>query len=135
MMQRDQEEILAPTKAAHLPIMITQGDQDPVVPVANTRTWAKAMDELGMEHEYIEMAGRDHGNIIWDGMPSSASSPPTPARRRCGRPAPAIELADRWGEKVKTGGWLCRRRQLRCRESPSAMTEGRVRSITVGPRS
>jgi alpha-beta hydrolase superfamily lysophospholipase len=70
MIQRDQEEILAPIKAAHLPIMITQGDQDPVVPVANTRTWAEAMDELGMEQEYIEMAGRDHGNIIWDGMPA-----------------------------------------------------------------
>jgi predicted peptidase len=69
MMQRDQKDLLAPLKAAGLPVMITQGEQDPVVPVANTRTWAAAMAELGMEHEYIEMAGRDHGNIIWDGMP------------------------------------------------------------------
>jgi hypothetical protein len=22
-----------------------------------------------MEHEYVEMPGRDHGTIIWDGMP------------------------------------------------------------------
>jgi len=69
MMQRDQKEVLAPIKAAGLPIMITQGDADPVVPPVNTRTWAAAMNELGMEHEYIEMPGRDHGNIIGDGMP------------------------------------------------------------------
>jgi predicted peptidase len=69
MMQRNQTEILAPIKAANLPLMITQGDQDPVVPVASVRTWATAMSELGMAHEYIEMPGRDHGNIIGDGMP------------------------------------------------------------------
>lgn len=70
MMQREQKDVLAPIKAASLPILITQGDEDPVVPVANTRTWAAAMDDLDIEHEYLEMAGRDHGNIIWDGMPA-----------------------------------------------------------------
>jgi len=69
MMQPDQKAVLAPIQAAHLPLMITQGDKDPVVPAVNTRTWAAAMDELGMEHEYVEMPGRDHGTIIWDGMP------------------------------------------------------------------
>ena len=70
MMQPNQKDILAPIKAAGLPLMITQGDQDPVVPVANSRTWAAAMDELGIaDGEYVEMAGRDHGNIIADGMP------------------------------------------------------------------
>ncbi len=69
LMQRNQKDILAPIQAAGLPIMITQGDQDPVVPAVNTRTWAAAMAELGMDHEYIEMPGRDHGNIIGDGMP------------------------------------------------------------------
>ncbi|HWK41696.1 MAG TPA: prolyl oligopeptidase family serine peptidase [Croceibacterium sp.] len=68
MMQMRQKDILAPIKDAKLPIMITQGDEDPAVPVVNTRTWATAMDEMGMTHEYIEMPGRDHGNIIWDGM-------------------------------------------------------------------
>ena len=69
-MQPNQKDILAPIKAAGLPLMITQGDQDPVVPVANTRTWAAAMDELGIaDGEYVEMAGRDHGTIIADGMP------------------------------------------------------------------
>lgn len=69
LMQPNQKDILAPIKAAGLPLMITQGDQDPVVPVASVRTWAAAMDELDLTHEYIEMPGRDHGNIIADGMP------------------------------------------------------------------
>jgi predicted peptidase len=69
MMQRDQKDILAPIKAAHLPVMITQGDADSVVPPVDTRTWNVALEELAMEHEYLEMAGRDHGTIIWDSMP------------------------------------------------------------------
>ena len=69
MMQREQAGVLAPIKGAGLPVMITQGSDDPVVPAANTRTWAAALAELGIEHEYLEMAGRDHGNIIGDGMP------------------------------------------------------------------
>lgn len=68
MMQPNQKTILEPIKAAGLPLMITQGDNDPVVPATNTRTWAVAMEELGMKHEYIEMPG-DHGTIIADGMP------------------------------------------------------------------
>ena len=69
MMQPNQKDILAPIKAANLPLMITQGDKDPVVPPTNTRTWSAAMKELGINGEYIEMPGRDHGTIIADGMP------------------------------------------------------------------
>jgi predicted esterase len=69
LMQPTQKDILAPIKAAGLPLMITQGDKDPVVPPTATRTWAAAMAELGVTHEYIEMPGRDHGTIIADGMP------------------------------------------------------------------
>jgi predicted peptidase len=93
MMQRDQKDILAPIKAAGLPIMIIQGDQDPVVPATNTRTWAAALGELGMEHEYLEMTGRDHGNVIGDGMPeifrffAAHTRPPRPAPVPPGRPA------------------------------------------------
>jgi predicted peptidase len=92
MMQREQKDVLAPLKAARVPVMITQGDQDPVVPAVNTRTWAAAMDELGMEHEYVEMPGRDHGTIIWDGMPeifrffAEHTRPPRPAPVPPGRP-------------------------------------------------
>jgi predicted peptidase len=69
MMQANRKDILGPIKAADLPVMITQGDQDTVVPPTNTRTWAAALDELGIDNEYIEMPGRDHGSIIADGMP------------------------------------------------------------------
>jgi predicted peptidase len=94
MMQRDQQNILAPIKAAGLPIMITQGAEDPVVPATNTRTWAAALDEFGLEHEYLEMPGRDHGTIIADGMPeifrffAEHRRPPRPAPVPPGRPAP-----------------------------------------------
>lgn len=69
LMQPNQKDTLAPLKTAGVPVMITQGDADPVVPATGTRTWAAAMDELGLTHEYIEMPGRDHGTIIADGMP------------------------------------------------------------------
>jgi poly(3-hydroxybutyrate) depolymerase len=64
MMQRDEATLLGHFKDAKLPLMITQGDADNVVPPAGTRTWAAAMDSLGMEHAYIEKPGLDHGTII-----------------------------------------------------------------------
>ena len=69
MLQPREKEILGGMQQAHVPVMITQGDADTVVPPTNTRTWAAAMDELKMPHEYIEMPGRDHGTIIGDSMP------------------------------------------------------------------
>ncbi|MBO9669146.1 MAG: prolyl oligopeptidase family serine peptidase [Sphingobium sp.] len=71
MMQPTQKDILAPIQKARLPLMITQGDKDNVVPPTNTRTWAAAMDDLKLpDHRYIEMEGRDHGTIIGDSMPA-----------------------------------------------------------------
>jgi predicted peptidase len=71
MMQPTQKDILAPIQKARLPLMITQGEKDDVVPPTNTRTWAAAMDEMKLpDHRYIEMEGRDHGNIIADSMPA-----------------------------------------------------------------
>jgi len=52
-----------------LPMMIVHGDEDTAVPVAVGRTWAETMRELGMTHEYIEVPGGDHGNVIGIGMP------------------------------------------------------------------
>ncbi len=46
----------------HLPIIVLQGDQDPLV--ESTRIWVAAMRELGMRHEYIEVAGGDHSLVI-----------------------------------------------------------------------
>ncbi|MBO9575152.1 MAG: alpha/beta fold hydrolase [Sphingobium sp.] len=71
MMQPTQKDILAPIQKARLPLMITQGDKDNVVPPTNTRTWATAMDDLKLtDHRYIEMEGKDHGTIIADSMPA-----------------------------------------------------------------
>jgi poly(3-hydroxybutyrate) depolymerase len=69
MMESYRAEILAPIKAAGVPLMIIQGDMDPAVPVENTRRWAETMREMGLKQEYIELAGGDHGTVIWDGMP------------------------------------------------------------------
>jgi poly(3-hydroxybutyrate) depolymerase len=64
MMQPGEATLLEHFKDAKLPLMITQGDADDLVPPAGTRTWAAAMDRLGMEHAYIEKPGLDHGTII-----------------------------------------------------------------------
>jgi predicted esterase len=53
----------------NLPMMIVHGDADTVVPVAQGRSWAAAMRELKMTHQYIEVPGGDHGNVISIGMP------------------------------------------------------------------
>lgn len=68
MMQRDEKTLLGHFKEAKLPLMITQGADDNIVPPAGTRTWAAAMDALGMEHEYLEKPGLDHGTIIGPSM-------------------------------------------------------------------
>jgi poly(3-hydroxybutyrate) depolymerase len=69
MMQPTQREILGTMRDSRIPVMIVQGGMDTVVPPENTRTWAEAMKELEMPHEYIELPNGDHGNVIGDGMP------------------------------------------------------------------
>lgn len=55
--------------AKHVPMMIVQGDQDPLVPVAGVREWVEKMKQLGITHRYIEEAGGDHGSVIGSGIP------------------------------------------------------------------
>ena len=55
---------LAPAK--DIPMIIVQGDQDPLVPVAGVRQWIDQMKELHITHEYIERAGGDHGTVLND---------------------------------------------------------------------
>jgi predicted peptidase len=69
LMQKDQRDYLGKIKKADIPVMIVQGGEDTVVPPVNTRTWADAMKEIGMKHEYKELPGGDHGTVISDGMP------------------------------------------------------------------
>lgn len=40
------------------------GDEDGVVPVERSREWVRAMQELGMEHVYVEAPGGDHSSFI-----------------------------------------------------------------------
>ena len=52
-----------------MPVILIQGDADTAVPVENTRRWAEKLKELKMTHEYKEIVGGDHGNVISGGMP------------------------------------------------------------------
>jgi len=56
-------------KVRDMPVIIVQGDEDTAVPVANTRQWADKLKELNMTHQYLEIAGGDHMNVIAGGMP------------------------------------------------------------------
>ena len=67
-MQANAAAMLTPVKDT-MPIIITQGDADTAVPVANTRLWHDAMVELKMHYAYVEMGQEDHGSIIPKGMP------------------------------------------------------------------
>jgi predicted peptidase len=87
MMQADEKTLLDHFREAKLPLMITQGADDNVVPPGGTRTWAAAMKDLGVEGEYIEKPGLDHGTIIGPSMPeifrffaAHKRTPPPPFR-------------------------------------------------------
>ena len=48
------------TAARRLPVMVVMGDADEAVDVEVTRRWVAKMGELGMNYEYIEVAGGSH---------------------------------------------------------------------------
>ena len=50
-------------------MIIVQGDMDTLVPVTGTRLWIDQMKELKMTHEYVEVAGGDHGSVLTTGAP------------------------------------------------------------------
>jgi predicted peptidase len=66
-MQANAATMLTPVKDT-MPVIVTQGDADTAVPVANTRAWIEVMKELKMNHKYVEVAGAGHGDIITIGM-------------------------------------------------------------------
>ncbi len=49
-------------KIKHLPILVLQGDEDGLVTL--TRRWVAKMQEIGMQHVYIEIPGGDHSLVI-----------------------------------------------------------------------
>lgn len=56
-------------KIKHIPVILVQGDQDKLVPVAGARRWADQMKKLDMKYEYIEVAGGGHVDIAFKNMP------------------------------------------------------------------
>jgi len=55
--------------AKKVPMIIVQGDMDTLVPVAGTRLWIEQMKSLNITHQYIEVAGGDHGSVLTTGAP------------------------------------------------------------------
>jgi len=56
-------------KIKHVPVILIQGDQDKLVPVAGARRWAEQMKNFGMTYRYVEVAGGDHISIAFRHMP------------------------------------------------------------------
>ena len=47
-----------------MPVIVVQGDSDPLIKVENTRMWVAKMKELGMRYEYIEVPFGGHTDVI-----------------------------------------------------------------------
>jgi predicted peptidase len=56
-------------KIKHIPVFVVQGDNDNLVPASGTRRWVARLKELGVTHEYLEIPGGGHGDVIGIGMP------------------------------------------------------------------
>jgi predicted peptidase len=48
----------------HIPWVVVHGDNDPTVPVEESRKMVKAGKELGVEIKYIEVPGGNHGDVV-----------------------------------------------------------------------
>jgi predicted peptidase len=47
-----------------IPVLVLHGDQDATVPVTQSRNWVGRMQEVGMQHIYIEIPGGDHSAFV-----------------------------------------------------------------------
>ena len=65
-MTEDRADILGELHDAGVPVMVVHGDEDELVPVDLAQTWVATMEEIGMEHEYVELPGVTHGPVIYD---------------------------------------------------------------------
>jgi predicted peptidase len=63
-MTNDRTKVLQAIKDAGVPMLVSMGDADEAVPVANVRTWVETMKELQMNYEYKEYPGVTHGPIM-----------------------------------------------------------------------
>jgi predicted peptidase len=67
-MTNDRTKVLQAIKDAGVPMLVSMGDADEAVPVANVRTWVDTMKELQMNYEYKEYPGVTHGPIMGASM-------------------------------------------------------------------
>src|SRR5262249_55557107 len=56
-------------KIKHIPVIVVQGDKDTLVRPEGTRRWVEKLKELKITHEYLEIPGGGHGDVISKGMP------------------------------------------------------------------
>jgi predicted peptidase len=63
-MTNDRVKVLQGIKDGGVPMLVSMGDADEAVPVANVRTWVDTMKELQMNDEYKEYPGVTHGPIM-----------------------------------------------------------------------
>ena len=63
-MTNDRTKVLQAIKDAGVPMLVSMGDADEAVPVANVRMWVDTMKELQMNYEYKEYPGVTHGPIM-----------------------------------------------------------------------
>jgi predicted peptidase len=69
-MTNDRTKVLQAIKDARVPMLVSMGDADEAVPVANVRMWVDTMKELQMNVEYKEYPGVTHGPIMGASMES-----------------------------------------------------------------
>ena len=69
-MTNDRTKVLQAIKDAGVPMLVSMGDADEAVPVANVRMWVDTMKELQMNYEYKEYPGVTHGPIMAASMES-----------------------------------------------------------------
>jgi predicted peptidase len=67
-MTNDRTKVLQAIKDAGVPMLVSMGDADEAVPVANVRTWVETMKELQLNYEYREYPGLSHGPIMSGSM-------------------------------------------------------------------
>ena len=67
-MTNDRTKLLQAIKDAKIPMLVSMGDADEAVPVANVRLWVDSMKALQLDFEYKEYPGLSHGPIIAGSM-------------------------------------------------------------------
>jgi poly(3-hydroxybutyrate) depolymerase len=56
-------------KLKNIPVIVVQGDKDTLVRPEGTRRWVDKLKDLNITHEYLEIEGAGHGDVITKGMP------------------------------------------------------------------